>query len=176
MSDSEFSLPGGPKAFVRVWRKVIFNPRGFYGEMPQAGGFESPLVFLGICGLFYFVLKVTVVGLADAVNAMFLVVLSYIFGPGILMLVSQFIFQGEGDYEGSVRICAYAGACLALAWLPTLGIFAYLYSFYLVFLGTEKIHKLDTTKSAMATLIAILVTVAILVFVLPEGKIRRPLM
>jgi len=176
MGDSEFLPQEGPKAFVSVWRKVVSDPRGFYRDMPATGGFENPLIFLGICGLFYFFFKLIVGGFPDAVNALFLVVLAYIFGPGILMLASQFVFQGEGDYEGSLRICAYAGACLVLAWVPVLGVFAFLYSFYLVFLGAEKIHKLDTTKAAIATLIAVLVTAAIMVFVLGEGRIRRPLL
>lgn len=176
MSDTEFRPQEGPKAFIRVWRKVMLDPQGFYREMPSTGGFENPLIFLAICGLFYLTLKVTVGGLANGINALFLVSLTYIFGPGILMLASQFIFQGEGDYEGTLRTCAYAGACLILAWVPTLGIFAYLYSFYLIFLGTEKVHKLETTKAAIATLIAILVTAAIMIFVLGEGRIRRPLL
>ncbi len=176
MSDTEFLPREGPKAFVRVWKKVMFDPQSFYREMPSAGGFENPVIFLCICGVFYFILMMTVGDLANGVNALFLVTLTYIFGPGILMLASQFIFQGEGDYEGTLRICAYAGACLTLAWVPYFGIFAYLYSFYLIFLGTEKVHRLDTTKSAISTLIAILVTTAIIIFVLGEGRIRHPIL
>jgi hypothetical protein len=92
------------------------------------------------------------------------------------MLASQFVFQGEGDYEGTLRVCAYAGACLALAWIPTLGILAYVYSLYLIFLGMEKVHRLDTTKAAIATLVAILVTGAIIVWVLGWERIRHPLL
>lgn len=176
MSDSEFVFQRGPKAFVQVWRKVMLDPRGFYREMPSTGGFENPLIFLVVCGLLYFVMKLIVGGFAGGANAFFLVVLTYIFGPGILMLACQFLFQGEGDYEGSLRVCAYAGASLVLAWVPVLGVFAYLYGFYLIFLGAEKVHKLDTTKAAIATLIAILVTAAILFFVLGEERIRRPLL
>ena len=176
MSDSEFLLQEGPKGFYRVWRRVMFEPQEFYKDMPAMGGFEHPLIFAGICGVVFLILKIVVAGLTDGVNAFFLVCLSYIFGPGILMLVSQFLFQGEGDYEGTLRTCAYAGACLVLAWIPKLGILAYLYGFYLVFLGTEKIHKLDSTKAAIATLIGILVTTAIIFFVLGEDRIRRPLL
>lgn len=176
MSDTEFLPQEGPKGFVRVWRKVMLDPQGFYREMPSSGGFENPLIFLGICGFFYFILKVIVGGLPDAINALFLVALTYIFGPGILMLASQFLFQGEGDYEGTLRLCAYAGACLTLAWIPTLGIIAYVYSLYLIFLGTEKVHKLETTKAAIVTLVAILVTGAIMLWVLGWDRIRRPLL
>lgn len=176
MSDFEFNIQEGPKAFVRVWRKVMLDPQGFFRGLASSGGFENPLIFLGICGLFFFILKIIVSGLAAGVNALFLVALTYIFGPGILMLACQFLFQGEGDYEGTLRVCAYGGACLALAWIPVLGIFAVLYSFYLVFLGTAKIHKLDTTKAAIATLVAILVTAAILIYVLGYERIQRPLL
>ena len=176
MSDSEFLPQEGPKAFVSVWRKVMLDPRGFYRDMPATGGFENPLIFLGVCGFVYFVLRVVVFGLPDAINTIFLIALAYIFGPGILMLASQFVFQGEGDYEGTLRVCAYAGACLALAWIPTLGILAYVYSLYLIFLGMEKVHRLDTTKAAIATLIAILVTGAIIVWVLGWERIRHPLL
>ena len=174
MGDSEFLPQEGPMAFVRVWRRIILDPQGFYRDMPSSGGFESPLIFLAICGLVYLILRLIVGGLVDAVNSLFLVCLAYIFGPGILMLVSQFVFHGEGDYEGTLRICAYAGACLALAWVPALGILAYLYSFYLVFLGTEKMHKLESTKAVLTTLIAVLVTAAIVLFVLKD--IQRPLL
>lgn len=176
MSDNEFLPQEGPKAFITVWRKVMLDPRGFYRDMPATGGFENPLIFLGICAFFYFILRVIVVSPADAINDLFRVALAYIFGPGILMLASQFIFQGEGDYEGSLRVCAYAGACLILAWVPTLGIIAYVYSCYLIFLGTEKIHKLETTKAVITTLVAILVTGAIILWVLGWERIRRPLL
>lgn len=174
MSDNEFIPQEGPMAFARVWRRIILDPQGFYRDMPSSGGFEKPLIFLAICGLIYFILRVIVGGLADAVNSLFLVCLAYIFGPAILMLVSQFVFKGEGDYEGTVRICAYAGACLALAWVPALGILAYLYSFYLIFLGTERVHKLESTKAVLTTLIAVLVTAAIVFFVLKD--VHRPLL
>lgn len=175
MGDNEFLPQEGPAAFVRVWRRVILDPQGFYREMPSGGGFENPLIFLGISALAYFLLKLIVGGVADGVNGLFLVVLAYIFGPGILMLVCQFLFQGEGDYEGTVRLSAYAGASLVLAWVPILGIVAFVYSLYLVFLGAENVHKLDATKAAIATLVAALVTVAVIAFVLKD-RLPHPLL
>ncbi len=175
MSDVEFVLRDGPKGFVRVWRKVVLEPREFYRHMASTGGFESPLGFLAISGAFYFIFKVVVSGLPNAVNAFFLVCLAYIFGPGILMLACHYLFEGEGDYEGTLRLCAYAGVTLTLAWIPALGIFSYLYSSYLIFLGAQKVHQLDSTKAAIATLAAILVTTAIIFFVLGEGRVQNPI-
>jgi hypothetical protein len=177
MSDAEFIFQQGPKAFIQVWRKVMLDPRSFYRDMPASGGFQNPLIFLAICGALFFVLKVIVDGPVGGVNALFLACLAYIFGPGILMLACLYLFHGEGDYEGSLRICAYAGACLTLAWIPRLWIFAVLYGFYLIFLGTEKVHKLDTTKAAIATLVGVLVTAVIIFYVLGgEERVRRPLL
>ena len=175
-STNEFELKEGPKGLIQVWRKVMLEPREFYRQFPSHGGFEHPLVFLGLCAAIYFALKVIVIGLAGAINALFLVSLAYIFGPGILMLACQYLFEGEGEYEGTLRACAYGGATLVLAWIPTVGIVGYLYSFYLIFLGVQRVHQLDATKSAIATLSAILVTTAIVFFVLGEGRIRQPLL
>ena len=175
MSEVEFAPQKGPKSFVAVWRKVTLDPRAFYQEMPASGGFENPLIFLGICGLLYLIFKIVVGGLFDAVNATFLVCLVYIFGPGILMLACQYLFQGEGNYEGTLRVWAYAGACLTLAWLPTLGIVAFLYGLYLIFLGTENVHKLDATRAAIATIVGVLVTTAVMLYVLGPDRIRHPL-
>ncbi len=175
MNDAEFVFRDGPKGFVRVWKKVVMEPREFFREMPSSGGFENPLIFLAISALFYFLLRIAVSDLVGAVNALFLVGLAYIFGPGVLMLACQFLFEGEGDYEGTLRLCSYAGSTLMLAWIPYLGIFAYLYSCYLVFLGTQKVHKLDATKAAIATLSTILVTMVIVLFVI-EGRVRHPIL
>jgi hypothetical protein len=173
MSDTEFLPQEGPKAFIRVWRKVMSDPRGFYGEMPSSGGFENPLIFLAICGLFYLILKIIVSEtLTSAIWHFFLVVLAYALGPGILMLVAQSLFQGEGDYEGTVRVCAYAGATLVLAWVPYLGALAFIYAFYLMFLGTEKVHRLNRTDAALTVLIAVPVVALVLVFVLGKRVLQ----
>ena len=42
MSDVEFVFRDGPKGFVKVWRKVVLEPREFYRDMPSTGGFENP--------------------------------------------------------------------------------------------------------------------------------------
>jgi len=173
MSDSEFLIQEGPKGFVRVWKKVMLDPQGFYAEMPSSGGFDRPILFLSICGAIYVLLKVVV---ADTVIlgsvSFFLVVLTYVLGPGILMLVAQTLFQGEGDYEGTMRVCAYAGASLVLAWLPYLGVLGFVYAFYLIFVGTEKVHNLDSTKAVLAVLVSVPVTALVLIFVLGKRVLQ----
>jgi hypothetical protein len=173
MTDNEFIPQEGPKGFLAVWKRIITEPQGFYGEMPSNAGFDKPIIFLAICGAIYLILKILVAEtLILAVVSFFLVVLAYVLGPGILMLVAQTLFQGEGDYEATVRVCAYAGACLVLAWVPYLGILAFVYGFYLIFLGTGKVHKLDSTKATLAVLVAVPVTWLVLMFVLGKRVLQ----
>lgn len=173
MSDAEFFFQEGPKGFIRVWKKVMTDPQQFYREMPSSGGFDKPISFLAICGAIYLLLRVLVAEtMTLAAISVFLVVLAYVLGPGILMLVAQALFQGEGDYEGTLRVCAYAGACLVLAWLPYLGIVAFVYSFYLIFLGTEKVHNMDSTKAALTVLVSVPVTWLVLMFVLGKRVLQ----
>ena len=173
MSDNEFLPQEGPKGFLRVWKKIMTDPQGFYREMPSSGGFDKPIFFLAICGVVYLLLRVIVAEtMTLAVVSFFLVVLAYVLGPGILMLVAQTLFQGEGDYEGTVRVCAYAGACLVLAWLPYLGVLAFVYTFYLIFLGAGRVHNLDSTKAALTVLVSLPVTWLVLMFVLGKRVLQ----
>ncbi|HEY2989090.1 MAG TPA: YIP1 family protein [Candidatus Binatia bacterium] len=173
MTDNEFIPQEGAKGFLTVWKRIITDPQGFYAEMPAGGGFDKPLIFLGVCAAVYLVLRILVADtMILATVSFFLVVLAYVLGPGILMLVAQTLFQGDGDYEGTVRVCAYAGACLVLAWLPYLGVLAFVYAFYLIFLGTGKIHNLDPTKATLTVLVSVPVTWLVLMFVLGKRVLQ----
>jgi hypothetical protein len=173
MADNEFSIREGASGFYQIWKKVMLEPQKFYEEMPLSAGFESPLLYLGICSLvfllFRFVISETLV---SAAVSFFLVVLAYVLGPGILMLVAQSLFRGEGDYEGTLRVCAYAGSCLVLAWIPHVGSVVYVYAFYLIFIGVEKVHRLQRTEAALSVLIAVPVTALVLAFVLGKSVLQ----
>jgi hypothetical protein len=173
MADNEFTIQAGPKGFYQIWKKVMFEPQKFYQEMPPAGGFENPLLYLGICALIFLLFRLIVSEtLASAAVSFFLVVLAYTLGPGIVMLVAQSLFHGEGDYEATLRFCAYAGSCLVLAWVPYVGSLAYIYCCYLIFLGTEKVHKLQRTEATLTVLVAVPVTALVLAFVLGKRVLQ----
>jgi len=100
----EFVLWDGPKGFVKVWRKVVLEPREFYRHMLSTGGLQNPLVFLAISGAFYFILKVVVSGLPNAVNAFFLVCLAFIFGRVFCCSPASTFAKERGITKGP---CAY---------------------------------------------------------------------
>ena len=51
MSAPSFDLPPPPppagSSFADTWRRVVTDPRGFFAEMPLAGGLGEPMTFLG---------------------------------------------------------------------------------------------------------------------------------
>ncbi|HWP56554.1 MAG TPA: YIP1 family protein [Candidatus Acidoferrales bacterium] len=173
MPENEFSFREGANGFYRVWKRIVREPQKFYQEMPVSGGFESPLLYLGICLAVFLVFRILVAEtLVSAGVSVFLIVLAYVLGPGILMLVAQSLFHGSGDYEATFRVCAYAGSCLLLAWIPRLGAIAYIYGFYLIFVGMEKVHRLQRTEAALSVLTAVPVTGLVLAFVLGKRVLQ----
>lgn len=164
MSEEGFELKDGPKSYWRVLKNVLTDPRRFYGKLALHQGYHKPLGFLIISGLLYFILQLAIASPHAAVSALFVVVLVYLIAPCSLMLACQHLFEAKGSYEGTLTVCAYAGAVLTLAWVPFVGVLAFLYSGYLVFVGVQRVHELDSTQAAVATLAAILVTSSIIVF------------
>lgn len=159
-----FALKDGPKSYWRVLKKVMTDPRGFFRGLALQRGYPQPLGFLTISSLVYFIMLLAVSTPGVAVGGLFVVILTYIVGPCSLMLACRYLFEGQGSYEGTLTVCAYAGAILTVAWLPLVDVLGFLYGSYLIVLGMQRVHRLDATQAAVATLAAILVTVSIIVF------------
>jgi hypothetical protein len=164
MREEGFVLKDGPKSYWRVLKSVLTDPRRFYGKLALRQGYQKPLGFLIISGLLYFILQLAIASPDTAVSALFVVILVYLIAPCSLMLACQHLFEAKGSYEGTLTVCAYAGAVLTLAWVPFVGVLALLYSGYLVFVGVQRVHELESTQAAVATLAAILATSSIVVF------------
>jgi hypothetical protein len=92
-----------------------------------------------------------------------------------LYFIAQQFFEGKGTYEGTYRVVAYAGVVSLVSWLaviPVLGgliaFLAFLYGFYLQFIGMEKVHKITQGQAIVTVLIAIAVYI-ILGILVPGG-------
>jgi hypothetical protein len=164
------------KSFIDVVKTVFFKPKDFYQSMPTTGGFPSPLIFLAIClgisALISAIIWGTVAGFFYFL--IFGLIMSFI-GAAILYFIAQQFFEGKGTYEGTYRVVAYAGVVSLISWLsviPFLGgliaFLAFLYGFYLQFIGMEKVHKITQGQAIVTVLISIAVYI-ILGFLIPGG-------
>ena len=172
----ELDMKNFVQSFIGVVKTVLVKPKEFYQNMPTTGGFPSPLIFLAVClGISAFLSAIiwgTIAGFFYSL--IFGLIISFI-GAAILYFVAQQFFEGKGTYEGTYRIVAYAGVVHLVSWLaviPVLGwliwILAFLYGFYLQFVGVERVHKITQGQAIVTVLISIAVYI-ILGILIPGG-------
>jgi hypothetical protein len=172
----ELDIKNFVKSFIGVVKTIFFKPKDFYQNMPTTGGFPSPLIFLAVClGISAFISAIiwgTVAGFFYFL--IFGLILSFI-GAAILYFIAQQFFEGKGTYEGTYRVVAYAGVVSLISWLaviPVLGgliaFLAFLYGFYLQFVGVAKVHQITQGQAVVTVLIAFAVTI-ILGILIPGG-------
>jgi hypothetical protein len=172
----ELDMKDFVRSFIGVVKTVILKPKEFYQNMPTTGGFPSPLIFLVVClgisALISAIIWGTVAGFFYFL--IFGLVVSFI-GAAILYFIAQQFFEGKGTYEGTYRVVAYAGVVSLISWLsviPVLGgiiaFLAFLYGFYLQFVGVEKVHKITQGQAIVTVLIAFAVSI-ILGLLMPGG-------
>ena len=172
----ELDMKNFVQSFIGVVKTVLIKPKEFYQNMPTTGGFPSPLIFLAIClGISAFLSAIiwgTVAGFFFFL--IFGLIVSFI-TAGILHVIAQQFFEGKGTYEGTYRVVAYAGVVSLISWLsviPVLGgliaFLAFLYGFYLQFVGVAKVHQITQGQAVVTVLIAFAVTI-ILGLLIPGG-------
>ena len=157
----EFQTDNFADSFIGVWRRVITEPRAFFQDMPLSGGMQNPLIFLTI-SLAISALGFLIIGPRGF--ALWFVpagLIRSLLGALVLMVVARQLFGGTGDYEATYRAVAYAGAPLALLWLPLVKPLVGLASLFLVILGLERVHGFDAVKSAVTVLLGLLVLAAV---------------
>jgi hypothetical protein len=157
-------LPGEPEfipppptpaaGFVETWRRVMTDPRGFFIEMPQAGGLQEPLIFLGACaGLS--ALGTLLIGwhLGDAIAIFIWLIAGGFVSAAALTLVAQHLFDGRAGFEPTFRVVAYAAAPVVFFWVPRLWVIALLYGWYLQIRGVERVNEFESTPGVLTVVI-----------------------
>ena len=109
------------KSTINTMRKVIFNPAGFFREMPKSGGFVEPVIFVAlmsfIVGVINFILWPLDLGFATSLGTallyvvimpVFAVIFSFV-GAAILFIIWK-IMGSQESYETAYRCGAYAVA------------------------------------------------------------------
>ncbi|MBW2039834.1 MAG: YIP1 family protein [Deltaproteobacteria bacterium] len=158
----EFDTKNFINSFIGVAKTVLTKPNDFYQHMPTTGGFSRPVTFLAVCLGVSGIIAAIITGGSPLIFFKLLIIgliFSFI-GAGVLHFIAQKLFVGKGEFEGTYRVVAYAGAVdlLAvelLAWIPILGILAALYGFYLQVVGLEKVHRITSGQAVITILIAL---------------------
>jgi hypothetical protein len=147
------TIPPPPRpatGFVEAWRRVVMDPRGFFTDMPPAGGLQEPLIFLAVCAALN-ALGTLVVGfsIGAAVSTFVATVVAGFVAAAVLTLVAQHLFGGRAGFEPTFRVVAYAAAPVVFLWVPRLWVLALLYTWYLQVRGIERVNDFEPTPAVL---------------------------
>lgn len=150
--------------FAATWKGIITRPEEFFAAWNPAEDWQKVIVFNVICGL--------IGGLLTAVFSFFigageivrypLVVLAGTFVGGVVLFVCLKLFGGEGEVGPTIKMMGYTQAVrvfhlgIPIIGFP-IGFLATLYQIWLLVVGGRAVHKLDTTKAALAVLLPVIV-------------------
>jgi hypothetical protein len=142
------------EGFPVTWKRVITDPHGFIADLPETGGLGDPLTFLAICAganALGHLLKWWGIG---GMIAIFLwqLVAAFLLAT-LFVLIAQNLFEGRGGFEPTFRVVAYAWAPLVVAWIPVIGVIAWLFSAYLIIRGLERVQRIDTVRAVLTLVI-----------------------
>ncbi len=153
----EFQTDDFAQSFVGVWRRITTEPRRFFQDMPVSGGIQNPLLFAAIClavgGIGFLLIGPRGKALPFVLGS---IVRSFVYAALFLVIARQ-VFSGVGNYEATYRVVAYSMAPFVLYWIPVVGKLALLYSFFLVFVGLERVHGFDAVRSVLTLILSALV-------------------
>lgn len=143
--------------------KVIISPAGFFKEMPKAGGFIEPLVFMVIMGVIGGVMQsvfslagfdITAGVAGGAASVIILPVMIAVFGfiGAAILFVIWKVMGSQESYETAYRCGAYVSAITPIT--TVLGLVPYignivgiaLVTFYFV-IASKEVHRIASQKA-----------------------------
>ncbi len=93
-------------------------------------------------------------------------------GSFLFHLIASRIFKSASPFGATFRIVAYASIMDLISWVPIIGIAAYLYSLYLIFIGLQEIHNISQKNAGLtifSVIIFILVMLLMVISIAPES-------
>ncbi len=167
-----------PKRFIdsllEVSQQVVTSPRYFFHNLPRSSDIVNPFIFLLLCAFLaaLFIATVKNGNLQIFFLLFFSNIISAFAGSLIFHLIALKIFKSNMPFGATFRILAYASIMDILSWIPILGIAAYFYGLYIVFIGLQEIHHLNSKNAGIAifgVIVVITVLLALILSAVPEG-------
>jgi len=149
-------------SFISVSRAIILQPRVFFKALPRQGSLKNPFFFLAICS---FLASLFVANIRRADYNLFFIlffanIASIFFESLVLHGLLSRAFKSAVHFSGTFRIIAYAGLTSIVSWIPMVGIFAYCYGLYLIFIGLQEMHELKPRQAGLVIMsIMLIVTI-----------------
>lgn len=162
MEQKPFDLASVLTSVQKTAMTVVTSPSAFFKEMPKAGGFVEPLIFMVVMGIISGLLQTifSIVGLHFGFMAMtawsiilvpiYLIIGGFI-GAAILFVIWMLLGSKE-SYETAYRCGAYISVLMPI--ITVLGLIPYLgsaigialYVYFLVIASAE-VHKIPSQKA-----------------------------
>ena len=156
MSTGDFAGAAAVEGFPNAWKRVMSDPRGFFADMPEVGGLQAPLAFLGASALINAAGHLVVGwGLGGFVRIVLWQVLGAFASAALFVLIAQQLFGGHAGFEATFRVVAFAAAPTVLSWVPLIGALALLYGAYLTIVGLERVHGFDATRAVLTVVLGL---------------------
>src|SRR2546429_2450732 len=118
-STREFEGAAVLEGFPNTWKRVMTDPRGFFADMPEVGGLQAPLAFLGVSAVISAAGHLVMGGgLGGFLRIVLWQVLGAFVSAGLFVLIAQPLFGGGAGFAPALRVVACAAAPVVLALLP----------------------------------------------------------
>jgi hypothetical protein len=139
-------------------KHIAFEPFTFFETMPVSGGINEPMRFYATALLFSAIIRSLCEGIVSGIMFFMITGISLF----VVVYLSNFVIQklGGGDnFELTFRVFAYAlSPATLLAWNPILYSLPLMYSWFLCYMGLQKVHKLSDVHSALVIVLVAIVT------------------
>jgi hypothetical protein len=164
----EFDTGRIVESFLHLGREILVRPRPFFYQLPRTGDLKNPCVFLVLCS---FLASLFMANLHGGDFSFFLLlfaanILSGLIGSVVLHKLLGVFFGVQASFGSTFRIISYAGLTDLVAWVPLVGMIAYVYGLYLVFLGLQEVHQLKRRQAGVAVGAIVLIVTLLLVLAL----------
>src|SRR5256884_3621183 len=111
MSTREFDGATALEGFPNTWKRVMTDPRGFFADMPEVGGLQAPLAFLGVSAV---INAAGHLGFGWGPRGVLRIVLFPVLGPfrsaGLFLLIAPHPVRRAAGLRATFRGAAYRAA------------------------------------------------------------------
>lgn len=175
--NTDFNPNRFTESLLEVAKQVIISPRYFYHYLPRSRRIANPFIFFSICA---FLAALFMATFSNAGYPLFFILLfsnvaSVFVGSFFFHLIVTKVFRSDHPFGATFRILAYAGITDIVSWVPVLGIAAYFYGLYLIFIGLQEVHHLSPKHAGGSILGVVLMIVLLVTFLLsmaPESLLE----